>query len=120
VKRSTAVVEGPLPVCTSAGAERRSHAELSTPCRRTINWKEKKEVSPHAYFPPMVDALYILLAFGDSRADRLPIRVAVAAALPHRRSRRSRSSGNHLHRDHSPLQAVGCAVSNLVRLEYVP
>lgn len=46
--------------------------------------------------------------------------VWLAAALPHRRSRRSRSSGNHLHRDHSPLQAVGCAVSNLVRLEYVP
>src|SRR5437588_6774751 len=67
----------------------------------------------HAHVPPLVHSLRALLAPGIAGAGCLPTRVAAASALPHRRSRCARRSGNHLPRHHAAVPPAGRTVSDL-------
>jgi hypothetical protein len=64
-------------------------------------------------FTFLVHTFCILLASGAAGANRLPVRLAVAPAVPHRGRRRPRGARDHLRRNHAPVQAAGGAISDL-------
>ena len=61
----------------------------------------------------MVHTFCVLLATRCTGAGRLPVRLAIAVAVPHRGDRSSRRSGGRFPRDYTAVPAVGGAVPNL-------
>jgi len=52
-----------------------------------------------------------------NRADCVPIRLAIAAAIPHCRRCRSRCAGGCVPRDHAAVPTAGSAIPNLSSAE---
>src|ERR1051325_587864 len=68
----------------------------------------------HVHVPAMVHPLCAVLAAGPVGPDRLSVRVAAAAPIPHSRSRRSRHPRNHLSGHHTSVPAPDRAIPNLM------
>src|SRR6266536_3937876 len=80
--------------------------------KRTIV-ERGKEVSAHVHLPALVHSLRTLLAVSAVGADRLSLRLAAPAPVPHRRGRRSRRSGDHFSGHHIALSPAGRTLSDL-------
>src|ERR1700678_124741 len=77
--------------------------------------ERKVRRSAHAHFPPLVHTLRNLLAARTACAHRLPIHLATAAPLPHRRRSRPRRARGHLPRHHAAVPPAGRAVPHIAR-----
>src|ERR1700693_6150879 len=68
----------------------------------------------HVQVPPVGHPLRTLLAARPVGANSLPIHLATAAPVPHRRRSRPRSPRDHLSRNHTPVPPASRPIPRLV------
>src|ERR1700722_1962706 len=68
-----------------------------------VQLNRKKRRSRRVHSAPLVHPLCTLLAAGSVGADRLPVYLAIASAVPNCRRSRTRSAGAHLPGDHAAV-----------------